>query len=637
MNEKISLFTDFDGKFKARLSAEIPAHITSISENAPISAKYDCRIKAEYHKDIMSLLEEGMIMAVRNFKTKLEQNKYVDRYTLLVASRIWPDHYGLRAISDHTYYPMQFEVIEQSVADWNTDDKSTMMIQISAIPVNYDLIALNATDIANHSGSIHNKNNNTNYNYQYIKGFSYPLIGDEVYLLNANTISELYNRKVLDKMRWNFKETFPEARKDPRIGTLKMFESSGEKIPIYINFDSMIRYHFGIFSFTGGGKSNFLSNALRRILIHKQDTKIVIFDISSEYPFLLMDLFADPAIQSRIILESPITSADQFYISVVKPREYEDDDRVKAGLAKVYDRGIITHFIKPQSEVPRCADILAELVSLKNDSAGKPHYINAIDDIYQKVVDYMSENKLTESHYIDEAFVNILCQVASKAMQAYSISEKAGLYAWAGSRDKLRDRIKLKRDKNESGVTTDQIRDIIEGNSRLTCISISDPYTIKELVVDLTSDFLHRRKRQFQVRPYILFVFDEAQEFVRDLTNARGIEKDCSEKVETLLRQGRKYGLGGCIATQRIAYLNTNALQQLHTYFIGTLPRPYDRNLVSNTFAIDQGILEKTLEFAPGEWLLSSYIATGIENVPIFIRADNAEKEIESFLKNNPT
>jgi hypothetical protein len=51
-----------------------------------------------------------------------------------------------------------------------------------------------------------------------------------------------------------------------------------------------------------------------------------------------------------------------------------------------------------------------------------------------------------------------------------------------------------------------------------------------------------------------------------------------------------------------------------------------------NTFTIDQGILEKTLEFAPGEWLLSSYIATGIENVPIFIKADNAENEIESFL-----
>jgi len=45
-------------------------------------------------------------------------------------------------------------------------------------------------------------------------------------------------------------------------------------------------------------------------------------------------------------------------------------------------------------------------------------------------------------------------------------------------------------------------------------------------------------------------VFDEAQEFVRDLTNARNIKKDRSKKVETLLRHGRKYGLGGCIATK---------------------------------------------------------------------------------------
>lgn len=42
---------------------------------------------------------------------------------------------------------------------------------------------------------------------------------------------------------------------------------------------------------------------------------------------------------------------------------------------------------------------------------------------------------------------------------------------------------------------------------------------------------------------------------------------------------------------------------------------------------IAQGILEKTLEFTPGEWLLSSYIATGIENVLIFIKADNEKRD----------
>ena len=60
----------------------------------------DCRIKVEYHKDIMTLVEEGMIIAVKNFKASRQS------YTLLVISRIWPDHYGLKAISDHTYYPM---------------------------------------------------------------------------------------------------------------------------------------------------------------------------------------------------------------------------------------------------------------------------------------------------------------------------------------------------------------------------------------------------------------------------------------------------------------------------------------------------------------------------------------------------
>jgi len=158
---------------------------------------------------------------------------------------------------------------------------------------------------------------------------------------------------------------------------------------------------------------------------------------------------------------------------------------------------------------------------------------------------------------------------------------------------------------------------------------------MKDLVIQLTYDLLAKRKRRFQVKPYILLVFDEAQEFMPSLSGTSGLDTKCSRCVETLLRQGRKYGLGACIATQRIAYLNTNALQQLHTYFVGTLPRPYDRTLISDTFMIDKVILEKTLEFTPGDWLLSSYIATGIENVPIFIKADNTEKEIEKFLKSN--
>ena len=606
-------FTDFNGRFKARLAAVTPAFMpVATHELTGISARYECRIKVEYHKDAMGLIEEGMLVAVRNFKSNSKDH----RYSLMVISRVWPEHYGLKGLSEHSYYPMQFEIIQQSVKDWDTSDKSTMMVQISALPINYDLIL------------------NDSAEPEYEKGFTYPVIAAEAQILNRDMISHMYNQRILAKLGFNPKTTTSDAYKDPRIGTIQMFESMEEKIPIYLDFESMVRYHFGIFAFTGAGKSNLLSNVLRRLLIHQPEVKVIVFDISSEYPFLLMDLFAEDKISSKIILENPVTNAEQFYASVVKPREYEDDDRVRKVFARIFGQKKITYYLKPESKIPTFGDILDELNRQRNESLDKPHYVNALDRIRQEVVDYKAGHEVTDSRPIDEEFVKHFDEWGRTAIDEFKISDRSGVYAWATSRLTLLDNLKRaeKEKRTTGGLDIQGIRDLVEKESRLTCISISDPYVIKELVVDLAREFLQRRKRSFKVKPYLLFVFDEAQEFVPDLSGSSGIDKDCSKVVETLLRQGRKYGLGGCLATQRIAYLNTNALQQLHTYFVGTLPRPYDRTVVSDTFTIDKQILEKTLEFAPGEWLLSSFIATGMENVPIFIKADNAEAEVENTL-----
>ncbi|HEY4657303.1 MAG TPA: ATP-binding protein, partial [Candidatus Bathyarchaeia archaeon] len=490
-----------------------------------------------------------------------------------------------------------------------------MMVQISAIPINYDLITDGDTEP------------------KYEKGFSYPVIAAEAQILNRDMIGHMYNQRILAKLGYDAKATTSDAHKDPRIGTIQMFESMEEKIPIYVDFESMVRYHFGIFAFTGAGKSNLLSNLLRRILIHQPEVKVVVFDISSEYPFLLMDLFADESLPSRIVLENPVTTADQLYVSVVKPREYEDDERVRKVFARIFSQKKITHFLKPESKIPNYGDILEELGRMRADNLEKPHYVNALDKIRQFVVDYKAERELTDARFVDEDFLTLLDQKGRETIEEFKISDRSGVYSWANSRLALIDNLKrAEKEKKSGGVDIEGIRELVEKESRLTCISISDPYVIKELVVHLAREFLQRRKRSFKVKPYVLFVFDEAQEFVPDVGGSSGIDKDCSKQVETLLRQGRKYGLGGCLATQRIAYLNTNALQQLHTYFVGTLPRPYDRTVVSDTFTIDKQILEKTLEFAPGEWLLSSFIATGMENVPIFIKADNAEHEVEKTL-----
>ena len=613
-------FTDFNGKFRARLAAVIPRFFGGEADSkvTGTSARYQCRIKIEYQKDLMGLLEEGMLLAVRNFKQAGEGAK---RYTLMEISRVWPEHFGLRGLSDHGYYPMQFEIIEQSEDDWQTNDTSTMMIQINAIPINYDLVLRG-------SGG-----------FEFAKGFSYPVVGSHAYLLNSGMINCMYNKRITDQLGIDASRTAEDAREDPRLGLVKMFEASRTVIPIYVDFEKLVRYHFGVFAFTGGGKSNLTSNILRRILLHTdtENTKVVLFDVSCEYAFLLLDLLADPLFPSKIVLEHRVNSADQFFNSVVKPREYEEDERIKAGLQRVLDQGKVMYYTKPKQKVPKYIQFLEELSAQRKDSVGKPHYMNAIDKIHDSVLEYMEKHGLSEGEEVNEGFVEHVDTVAREAVEQFRVHDKSGLYAWSTTRTTILDTIKNKRSKETAdtgGLTIEKIRELVEDKTtRLVCLSISDPYSIKELAIALTQELLSRRKRNFKVKPYILMVFDEAQEFIPATGDSGGIDKKCSRQVETLLRQGRKYGLGVCISTQRIANLNTNALQQLHTYFVGTLPRPYDRLLISDTFMIDKGILEKTLEFAPGEWLLSSYIATGIENVPIFIKADNAEKEIEKYLK----
>ena len=231
---------------------------------------------------------------------------------------------------------------------------------------------------------------------------------------------------------------------------------------------------------------------------------------------------------------------------------------------------------------------------------------------------------------LDIAFINKFAAAAKSSVERFNVHSSSGVYAWATTRDSLKRSLDRANRASATGVTVKDILKMLSGSDRVICISMADPELLRDLVIRLTGASLKYRKKRFEIKPQILFVFDEAQEFIPN--KASGQLEHCSNAVERLLRQGRKYGLGGAIATQRIAYLNTNIMQQLHTFFVGTLPRPYDRTVVSSSFQIDLSILDKTLEFPPGSWLLSSYIATGLDNVPVFVKADNSEDVLKQHL-----
>ena len=608
------LFTDFGGRVKARLNSVIPRRSFSGGEGRFFgsSSRYECRIKVEYQRDVMRILEEGMIVAVENFRSTPDSR----RYTLLELTKILPEHFGLRGLSDHSYYPMQFEIIERAVPDWSTDDRSAMIVHADAVPINYDLVIEAGRP-------------------EFAKGFSFPKLGEQANILSKWMIDKMYNESVLEKLE-NLAAGSATSVLDAAVGKINMFRSEGSgDIPLFLDLESLVRHHFGVFAFTGGGKSNLVANLVRKVIRGLPDSRVIVFDVSCEYPFLLLDLLVDEDVPSIVITEQRVSSAEQLYNSIVKPKEFEDREEGIFEVQKLMEMGRVGHFYEPPSfEMPTFGGMLSELQSLGGSIDSAPG--QAAQEIRLRIKAVMDELGVGEDDVPDGETAERIGSEAENVLEERSLRKSSNLYTWATAIRRMPQLVELGAEHRPSlgrdEYNREKICDLLLGETRLICLSISDPEVVRQLAIDISKEILGRRRRQFSVRPYILFVFDEAQEFIPQL-QAGGSEAACSKAIERLLRQGRKYGLGCCVSTQRIAYLNTNALQQLHTYFVGTLPRPYDRTVVSDIFAIDLGILDKTLEFKPGEWLVSSYSATGLPNVPIFIQAENTEDVIADLFQ----
>jgi hypothetical protein len=76
-----------------------------------------------------------------------------------------------------------------------------------------------------------------------------------------------------------------------------------------------------------------------------------------------------------------------------------------------------------------------------------------------------------------------------------------------------------------------------------------------------------------------------------------------------------------------------NALQQLHSYFVSTLPRMYDRMVIADAFALPYEVLERSAQLETGEWIFVSFKATKLRNVPVFLKTENNEDFVSRYLK----
>ena len=576
-----------------------------------------------YAKSYVQEIKVGSFVAVRNYNGLGDH----DVFSILEIVSVFPKHYALGTNSkdtDQAFPGFVIEAAKNMKVDWSQEEpvEETTKIKADAITTGLQFTSRKDEPLFGDDESL-------------------PLVGEYAHLLTNELIEKVVNRGIGN---------------DVSIEPCSLV--SHKEVPVKLRIDELIKTHFGVFGFTGAGKSNLLSTLINNLLSSSVRSSIVLFDLMSEYTGLLIDLLHGNK-------DAYLLCTDEDSLPGSKAvEEYIKGDSSKLNEAAA---SILRTMLLPKELIPhkgKYLNLIKEILKSKKirlvfDVSSSPTIGEVKKDLEKQIISgsrtnepcirkMIIENLTDSNNYLSDKLrsdkLNILKDDIEEVLTQGKIEEKnlnetgrmilenilkvveKYLFAVSDSPDK-----KLPED---SYFFIDGLYETLCSKKKPALILIQsnidkDLRTFSGELVDYS---FRKRKLKGDIDPNIVFLYDEADEFIPSDLKEPSYAK--SKSASTLLaRRGRKFGLGLGLSTQRVANLDTSILAQLHTFFLSKLPRKYDRDVIGSAFGTSDKMMERTLIFTKGQWMLFSYDATGLPNVPLPVKFENANTRIIKYLE----
>lgn len=137
-----------------------------------------------------------------------------------------------------------------------------------------------------------------------------------------------------------------------------------------------------------------------------------------------------------------------------------------------------------------------------------------------------------------------------------------------------------------------------------------EPFVRDILVNGLLNQLFEARKRNL-IPPFLL-VLEEAHNFIPE--KGAGQNTKCLNIIRTLASEGRKFGLGLCVISQRPAKVDKNVLSQCSTQIIMKVTNPNDlKSILSSCEGLDNSSTEEIQQLNIGTCMLTGIIDTPIK------------------------
>ncbi|MFX3637061.1 MAG: ATP-binding protein [Candidatus Pristimantibacillus sp.] len=417
---------------------------------------------------------------------------------------------------------------------------------------------------------------------------SLPIPLEDVYILEDDVIKTIFSQNDV----FNFE-----------FGKLLQ----NEEIPLFIDGNKFFGKHIAVVGSTGSGKSctvaRILQNALgihENVNVNKQQQKnahIIIFDIHSEYkkafeldieenfnlnyldvstlklPYWLMN---SEELENLFIESNEGNSHNQ--ISILRKAIILNKEKYNSSLSRIdYDTPVYFNINEVYRYIHNCN------IATKDASTGEIMIVNPVEGIEKDEYQFFEEinfkpkdrGKINDGPFATEfdRFVIRLNTLLN---------------------DKRLKFITDPQTQNGDHYRTENFTDIIKqfigylNKSNVSIIDLSGvPFEVLSITVSLISriifDFsfhyskLKNDNKQINDNP-ILIVFEEAHNYIPRSTESS--YKSVKRSVERIAKEGRKYGLGSMIVSQRPSEISETILSQCNNFVALRLTNPTDQNFV---------------------------------------------------------
>jgi DNA helicase HerA-like ATPase len=458
-------------------------------------------------------------------------------------------------------------------------------------------------------------------NERFQKGVgTFPTINDEVHIVTEEDLKLIYG--------------------DKSDGLIELGKhSSSENLPVYIDIHNLILRHSAILGSTGSGKSNTTAHLIKRILEDYKGARIVLVDTHGEYASAFANnakIFKINDKDTPLVVPFWTMSFDELSFFLVgrsegqeKPEDKQLREKIvelkKINASKLKAGNVDVDYVTADSPIP--FDIKKMWYEFDRE-------LNA-------TYNHLSDHKKANECLIEEGDAQLLkpakfTPYSPGGAQPFK-SKMQTMYPYVG---KIYSRLKDSRysfmfnpsDYYDTSSTNDidhLLRSWIEHDKRLTILDLSGiPFELIDISVGLISRFLYDSMYWGRFEDYtgrnrpLLMVYEEAHSYLPKSEKSSNVYGYARKAVEKIFKEGRKFGIGAMVVTQRPSEISETILAQAGTFLALRLTNAGDKGTVESAAPNNMSSL---MELLPSLRIGEAIVVGEAINIPSRVRIELVE------------